>query len=318
MSTMISAVAWVPRGAAKAIPVVHEPTEEELVAARELAAQQQGAGDDEEDQEGSDDGNDAGDASSDEDMEGGGEQQALARARAAAAAMSSGRPVGGSSGMATDSIEAAMRELDMDNYDDSDDEPNIMARIMGGKTEVAIDPDGDPYITLGEDEDSEDGENFNIKPTDLLILAAKNEDDLNSLEVWVYEETDAQGEGNLYVHHDILLPSFPLCVAWLDCSTSGSAERSNVAAIGTMEPGIELWDLDVVDAVEPAATLGGEAPPEAAAAEGGSSSGGKKKKVRCACSARAGLLVWVHTQRPRLQSATWGIQACWACTSDER
>jgi periodic tryptophan protein 1 len=44
----------------------------------------------------------------------------------------------------------------------------------------------------------------------------------------------------------------------MDCNPDGSAERSNMAAVGSMEPGIEVWNLDVVDSVEPAATLGGE------------------------------------------------------------
>jgi periodic tryptophan protein 1 len=61
-------------------------------------------------------------------------------------------------------------------------------------------------------------------------------------------------------------------------------ERANIAAVGSFEPGIELWDMDVVDAVEPLATLGGAdyaaaraaaATAAAAATEGG---GGKKKK----------------------------------------
>ena len=37
-------------------------------------------------------------------------------------------------------------------------------------------------------------------------------------QVWVYEEADeVGGPSNLYVHHDILLPAFPLSVAWTDC-----------------------------------------------------------------------------------------------------
>jgi len=37
-------------------------------------------------------------------------------------------------------------------------------------------------------------------------------------QVWVYEEADeVGGPSNLYVHHDILLPAFPLAVAWTDC-----------------------------------------------------------------------------------------------------
>lgn len=42
---------------------------------------------------------------------------------------------------------------------------------------------------------------------DLVLLAARTEDDVSHLEVWVYEEaSDADGEANLYVHHDLLLP----------------------------------------------------------------------------------------------------------------
>ena len=74
----------------------------------------------------------------------------------------------------------------------------------------------------------------------------------------MYEPADqGQGPSNLYVHHDVLLPAFPLALAWLDCSSSGRQEPGNFAAIGTMKPGIEIWDLDVLDTVEPMAVLGG-------------------------------------------------------------
>ena len=52
--------------------------------------------------------------------------------------------------------------------------------------------------------------------------------------------------------------AFPLALAWLDCppGAADATARGNFVAIGTMLPGIEIWDLDLLDAVEPAAVLG--------------------------------------------------------------
>lgn len=83
------------------------------------------------------------------------------------------------------------------------------------------------------------------------------------------------------MHHDLLLPAFPLALAWLDCSPSGRQEAGNFAAIGTMNPGIEIWDLDVLDSVEPAAVLGGsKASDGLLATEEASAKAKKKKKVQ--------------------------------------
>eukprot|EP00955_Chlamydomonas_euryale_P010408 111758-Chlamydomonas_euryale.AAC.11 len=287
---MLSALAWVPRGAAAAKPIIAEPTAEELEAARrELLAREGGRSDDDEDDEGSadSDGGGGGGDSQDEDMADAG--AASARARAAASALrpsgKGSKKGGSSSGVPTDAIEAGLRELDMDNYDNDDDGggAGFMSRLLGGRGEEALDEDGDPYITLPDSEDGDsDDDELVIKPDDLLILAARTEDDVSNLEVWVYEEADAAGAANVYVHHDVLLPAFPLCVAWMDCAPGGGTERANVAAVGSMEPGIELWDIDVMDSVEPAATLGGEdrTATAAAAADGASAAGKKKKKVR--------------------------------------
>jgi len=50
-----------------------------------------------------------------------------------------------------------------------------------------------------------------------------------SAQVWVYEEADGETDANLYVHHDIMLPAFPLAVAWLDCDPSGERPFANMA-----------------------------------------------------------------------------------------
>jgi periodic tryptophan protein 1 len=45
----------------------------------------------------------------------------------------------------------------------------------------------------------------------------------------------SEEDDNLYVHHDIMLASFPLCVEWLDFDPSADA-AGNLVAVGTMEP----------------------------------------------------------------------------------
>jgi periodic tryptophan protein 1 len=98
------------------------------------------------------------------------------------------------------------------------------------------------------------------------------------------------GEANIYVHHDILLPALPLSLAWMNMrpAAADAQDKANMVAVGTMDPGIEIWDLDIADQVEPAATLGGYGPLTAAADEAAelaqeadnSSSKAAKKKIK--------------------------------------
>ncbi|XP_063216986.1 periodic tryptophan protein 1 homolog [Bacillus rossius redtenbacheri] len=100
----------------------------------------------------------------------------------------------------------------------------------------------DPLVT-GGDSDSE-AEDDAIKPDDNLVAVGRVDDDASVLEVYVYNHD----EGSLYVHHDLLLPSIPLCLEWLD--------RGNMLAVGGMDHIIAVWDLDVVNCLEPALKLG--------------------------------------------------------------
>ena len=76
------------------------------------------------------------------------------------------------------------------------------------------------------------------------------------LEVYVYEDE----ADNLYVHHDIMLPAIPLCLEWLDIPVGRDdadvGSKANFVAIGTFDPDIEIWDLDLVDCMYPNAILG--------------------------------------------------------------
>ena len=130
----------------------------------------------------------------------------------------------------------------------------------------------DPYITLNaeQDDEDEDREDLQILATDNLILSAKVEDEMAHLEIYVYEDE----ADNLYVHHDIMLPAIPLSVEWLDMPVNKGAAAEgatgNYVAIGTMDPDIEIWDLDTIDCMYPNAILG----------QGGGPDAGEKKKKK--------------------------------------
>ena len=196
---------------------------------------------------------------------------------------------------AAKSVDGALAELDMDAYDDEDDEGAFVTSIYGGSRPGGAMYSGgskeDPHIDDDQpSSDSEDDNDMVLRATDHMILAAKNEEDLSQLEVWVYE--DLESEGNLYVHQDIILPAFALCVASgnfdpRDASGGGSnPPLKPMCAIGTFDPEIEIWDLTAVDSLQPAAVLGGyeeeEVPHSAEAVEGagGSAGAGKKKKKK--------------------------------------
>lgn len=87
-----------------------------------------------------------------------------------------------------------------------------------------------------------------------MIVAGHVEGDSATLEVYVYNDV----EDALYVHHDILLPSLPLALEWLPFDPE-SDTRGNLVAVGSMDPVIQVWDLDLVDCLEPAFKLGRKA-----------------------------------------------------------
>lgn len=123
---------------------------------------------------------------------------------------------------------------------------------------------GDDPVAYADDEggheweDEDEAADNEIKPSDRLVVVGMTEDEHSHLEVQLLCE-----DGHLYVHHDILLPEMPLCLAWLDCppyttAAGGQTSIGNYIAVGTFNPGIEIWNLDVLDPLEPTATLGGE------------------------------------------------------------
>ena len=166
---------------------------------------------------------------------------------------------GGSATAAASSSEASgKRRMDKDDDSDSDaeEDEHRLQKLAAGNLMYYGSNTQDPNLQVREDDDNDSElEDFEIGPTDLVLLGARSDDQLSNLEAYVYEEP----ADNLYPHHDIPLPVFPLCVAWFDFRPGGAPGRGNFAAIGTFEPYIEVWDLDIMDALEPYAVLGGEA-----------------------------------------------------------
>lgn len=185
-----------------------------------------------------------------------------------------------------------LREYDLEHYD-SDVVDGREVTGAGGGAGLAMFGDvkslayygsngEDPYITLAAtaEEEDEEREELQVLATDNMLVAAKVEDEIAHLEVYIYEDE----MDNLYVHHDVMLPAIPLCVEWLDVPVresppgqrAGRDERGNFVAVGTMDPEIELWDLDTVDCMYPNAILGAGG---RAGLEEGAGTGTEKKKT---------------------------------------
>ncbi|KAG0367274.1 WD40-repeat-containing domain protein [Gamsiella multidivaricata] len=222
---MISALQWVRRGAAQARPDKYDLDEKEFKRINDYTAQH------------------------------------LADAKEELDAAKKAERV--ANGMEVETIKETNPELSEYNLDDYDEEKpegqeaTIFSNLKG-LTYYTSNRE-DPYITLRDEED-EDEEDVLIQPTDNLLLAAKTEDDISHLEVYLYDESE-ENEGNMYVHHDIMLPAFPLCLEWLDFRVgrkSSMQTPGNYVAVGTFDPEIEIWDLDTIDNMYPDAVLGAQ------------------------------------------------------------
>ncbi|CAN2387364.1 Periodic tryptophan protein 1 homolog [Pristimantis euphronides] len=225
MSCQITCVSWVQRGVSKAVPDKVQLSEEELnKLITEAKEQLEEELEDNEDEagEGGDDGTDNA------------EEDAKDREE-----------------KASDLEKDELAEYDLDNYDEEGktDVLNLGDSLAG--LAVFSNNESDAYVTLKSTEQYET-EDFNIKPTDNLLVCGRAEKDHCNLEIHVYNHE----EDSFYVHHDILLPAYPLCAEWLNFDPSPEESIGNYVAIGNMTPVIDIWDLDLVDCLEPVFSLG--------------------------------------------------------------
>ncbi|GMS93706.1 hypothetical protein PENTCL1PPCAC_15881, partial [Pristionchus entomophagus] len=164
--------------------------------------------------------------------------------------------------------EEALKEL-MKEYEKEEGEEQMSGPKMKGIAMYA-NPKDDPYITNHDDSDEEDEkDDFIIRPDDNLIVAAKVDQGQYSLEVRVYNEAG----DDFYVHHDYLLEAPPLCLEPFYYDPGSENKQGNLLAVGTMSGSLEVWDLDIVNSVDPVIILEAEG-----AGKKKKKKGGRKKR----------------------------------------
>ncbi|XP_072001535.1 periodic tryptophan protein 1 homolog [Engystomops pustulosus] len=232
MSCQITCVSWVQRGVAKEVPDKVELKEEELnkliTEAKEQLEDELEENEDET-EEVVDDGIDC--AEKDEE--------------------DAAKPSEDQEENISEPIDDELAEYDLDNYDDDGDAGvgNLGDSLAG--LAVYASNEFDSYITLKNTEQYET-EDFVIKPSDNLLVCGRTEKDHCNLEIHVYNHE----EESFYVHHDIILPAYPLCSEWLNFDPSPEESTGNYVAVGNMTPVIDIWDIDLVDCLEPVFSLG--------------------------------------------------------------
>ncbi|CAN6918060.1 unnamed protein product [Brassica oleracea] len=257
---MVSSVSWIPKGAAKVMLDAAEPPSNEKI--RELIKN----------------GTLKESTLRDEEV-----AHAKAVAKSLGKSCSKRNVASSSSSTDPDEVVKFMKELDMDNYDDEDDDGihsfsfpfyfletfscSLTRMIHSSEIDVFTSGRGDlyypsndmdPYLNNNTDDDyydSDDVDAITIKPSDSLIICARVEGEINYLEVYKYDGT-WNGTQDMYPRQDIILSNPPLCTAWLDCPLKGGDKRNFVAIGFKGSPTIEIWDLDVAHEVLPCVQLG--------------------------------------------------------------
>eukprot|EP00008_Paramoeba_atlantica_P012434 CAMPEP_0201479944 /NCGR_PEP_ID=MMETSP0151_2-20130828/4560_1 /ASSEMBLY_ACC=CAM_ASM_000257 /TAXON_ID=200890 /ORGANISM="Paramoeba atlantica, Strain 621/1 / CCAP 1560/9" /LENGTH=527 /DNA_ID=CAMNT_0047861661 /DNA_START=30 /DNA_END=1613 /DNA_ORIENTATION=- len=256
----VSAMVWIPRGVAKSDPKRYVPTEEDFANKDFLEPTVNEKEEDEEEEQEQEEEEEMVDVETEQSGE-----NAIEKKK-------------------TKEEEEISKKYNMDDYDQEETMVDSQSLYKNIDDLIVMDDD-----MLDEDsQDDESIEELRILSSDSLLLTSVTDDEEHSaIHMYVMEgdEDDRTNpsdvysveRGNLYLHHDIPLPAFPLCLEWMNFNVSGQADQSttgNFVAVGTFLPMIEIWDLDVVDDIQPVAVLGKAPEPSA----GGKNKKKKKKK----------------------------------------
>ncbi len=261
---MISALGWIRRSAAATLPTRHKMTEAEYAAYLASATENLKEAREEAQRRGIDleEKVDWNSETSDVEM-GDSEEEQVENEQSSTGHNSTSNPTTSTitSTTITTPPNSPVDELAKYNMDDYDNEEESLADDQEGiQVDAVFSPLSElvhPEASSDEDDpmkqDSDEENDLTLLATDALFVAARTEDDVSHLEVYVLEQDPGEEGDNFYVHHDLMLGSFPLCVEWL--SHPCSPGSTNYAAVGTFEPFIEIWNLDLIDVVDPEITL---------------------------------------------------------------
>lgn len=182
------------------------------------------------------------------------------------------------------------------NIDRDDSEPVDVSEVLANDLDnLSFYKKGerDPHLSSdpksNELFDEEELEDLTIQSTDAVVISVHSGDDISLLMTHVFDDNpdESDDESNAYVphtyiHHDIVLPTLPLCAA--HTSFQVNEDVVNLVAVGMFTPGIEVWDIDQVNNLEPVASLGGYGPSsvvkDALAAANKVRAGGKRKRKK--------------------------------------
>lgn len=139
-------------------------------------------------------------------------------------------------------------DSEVDDDEDDEREANRRTQVTDVADLVVYSSNSeDPYLNAEEDSDSEDEkEAFEIKPSDNLLAVGHVDGDAAILEVHIYNSSS----DDFYPHHDLILPSYPICLEWMQTSS-----MSNCVAVGDMNEVIHIYNLDIVNVLEASVEL---------------------------------------------------------------